>query len=456
MVARTLNAVHTPRPAVPDAPQPAPQARRVLVLLFLANLLNFFDRTIPAILNEPIRLEWGLNDFQLGIIAAAFTLVYAVAGLPLGRLADRGSRKRIMGWGLVVWSGFTAANAAAWNFGSFLVARMGVGVGEASYAPAANALIGDLFPAERRSRALGLFMLGLPMGLLLAFFTVGPIVEAFGNWRAPFVVAAVPGLVLAAFLFRIREPERGASEKGRGAGAEIEAPVRQVLSTRTILWIILSGISINFAAYAGNGFLVPMIQRYFGLDLTAAAVTTGFIVGVTGLIGLTLGGGVADRIYQRSPSGRLVYGALSLVVAAIATAAALAAGAGSVVVFATLFGIGWLAQYAYYTSVYPAIQDVVGPRLRATAIGLYFAGMYLLGGAFGPLVVGGLSDALAQRAMTADGTLEITDAYRAVGLHDAMYLIPVALLVTAVFVYAASRSFDADAARMQRQLETGA
>jgi MFS family permease len=438
-----------------DTPQAAPHARRVLFLLFLANLLNFFDRTIPAILNEPIRLEYGLNDLQLGVIGAAFTLVYAVAGIPLGRLADRGSRTKIMGWGLVVWNGFTAANAAAWNFGSFLVARMGVGLGEASYAPASNALIGDLFPAERRSRALGLFMLGLPLGLLLAFFTVGAMVEAFGDWRAPFLVAAVPGFVLALFVFRIREPERGASERVRSAGAEVEAPIRSVLSTRTILWVILSGIAVNFSAYAGNGFLVPMIQRYFGLELTAAAVTTGFIVGVTGLIGLTAGGAVADKIYQRKPSGRLVYGAASLVVAALATAAALATGPDSVTVFAVLFGIGWLAQYAYYTSVYPAIQDVVAPRLRATAVALYFAGMYILGGAFGPVVVGGLSDLLAQRAMTAAGALELTDAYRATGLHDAMYLVPVALAVTAVFVYLASRSFDADAARMARQLEEG-
>jgi MFS family permease len=376
-----------------------------------------------------------------------------------------------MGWGIAVWSGFTAANAFAWSFGSFLVARMGVGVGEASYAPAASALIGDLFPAERRSRALGIFMLGLPMGLMLAFFTVGPLVAAFGDWRAPFVVAALPGLVLAGLMFLIREPERGASEKVRdpstgtasaaaGAGAAsatvaAAGPVRSVLGTRTILWLILSGITVNFAAYAGNGFLVPMIQRYFGLELTAAAVTTGFIVGVTGLVGLTAGGWVADAVYRRSERGRLVFGAGSLVAAAVATAAALASGRGSVALFAVLFGLGWLAQYSYYTSVYPAIQDVVEPRLRATAVALYFAGMYLLGGAFGPVVVGGLSDALARSAMTAAGATGMTDAFRAVGLHDAMFLIPVTLLLTALFVFLASRSFAADARRMQDRLAAG-
>jgi MFS family permease len=424
----------------------------VLALLFLANLLNFFDRTIPAILVEPIRHEWGLNDLQLGIVTAAFTVIYAVAGVPLGRLADRGSRKRVIGWGVAIWSAFTAANAYAWSFGSFLVARMGVGVGEASYAPAASSLIGDLFPAERRSRALGIFMLGLPVGLMAAFFTVGPMVAAFGDWRAAFVVAALPGLLVAALCFLIREPERGASERVRGAGVAITAPMRTVLRTRTILWIILSGITVNFSAYAGNGFLVPMIQRYFGLSLTAAAVTTGFIVGVTGLVGLTAGGWVADAIHKRSERGRLLFGAGNLVVAALATAAALASGRASVTTFSALFALGWLAQYGYYTSVYPAIQDVVEPRLRATAVAVYFAGMYLLGGAFGPAVVGGLSDALARTAMAAAGGAEMTDAFRATGLHDAMYLIPVALLVTAVFVFLASRSFAADSLAMQRRL----
>lgn len=439
----------------PGNPTQAVHPWRVLALLFAANLLNFFDRTIPAILNEPIRHEWGLDDLRLGIIAAAFTVVYAIAGVPLGRLADRASRKKVMALGIAVWSGFTAANAFAWSFGSFLVARMGVGVGEASYAPASSSLIGDLFPARRRSRALGIFMLGLPLGLMAAFFTVGPMVTAFGDWRAPFVVAALPGLVLAGLMLLVREPARGAAERTAAtaaAAAPVDRPIRRVLGTRTMLWIILSGLTVNFAAYAGNGFLVPMIQRYFGLGLTEAAVTTGFVVGVTGLFGLTVGGWLADRIYQRSERGRLVFGAASLVVAAAATAAALASGRASLTLFAVLFGTGWLAQYGYYTSVYPAIQDVVEPRLRATAVAVYFAGMYLLGGAFGPVVVGALSDRLAGAAMAAAGAATMTDAFRAVGLHDALFLVPVALLLTAVFVFLASRSFPADARRMEERL----
>ena len=180
---------------LPHQSKQADNAWRVLFLLFLANLFNFFDRAIPSIIIEPIRLEWSLTDFQIGLLGTAFTIVYAIAGLPLGRMADTGSRKKIMGWGLLVWSGLTAVNGAVTSVWSFLLVRRGVGVGEASYGPAANSLIGDLFPANRRARAMGIFMLGLPLGLLLAFFTTGAMVQAFDSWRAPFFIAAVPGIV---------------------------------------------------------------------------------------------------------------------------------------------------------------------------------------------------------------------------------------------------------------------
>src|SRR5476649_2767478 len=193
----------------------AKNAWRVLFLLFLANLFNFFDRTIPAIIIEPIRKEWHLSDFEIGMIGTAFTIVYAIAGLPLGRLADTGSRRKLMGWGLAVWSGLTAVNGLVGSYWTFLLVRMGVGIGEASYAPAANSLIGDLFPAHRRARAMGIFMLGLPLGLLLAFFTIGAMVKAFDSWRAPFFIAAVPGLILGVHvLYQGTQARRGRNRAG--------------------------------------------------------------------------------------------------------------------------------------------------------------------------------------------------------------------------------------------------
>lgn len=433
----------------------AANAWRILFLLFLANLFNFFDRTIPAIIIEPIRLEWSLSDLQIGLIGTAFTIVYAIAGIPLGRMADTGARRKIMGWGLATWSGLTAINGLAWNFWSFLLIRMGVGIGEASYAPAANSLIGDLFPAHKRARAMGIFMLGLPIGLLLAFFTIGAMVKAFDSWRAPFFIAAVPGLILAVFMFFIKEPRRGAAEQVQARTAAVEKPLRKVLAIRTFWWLVVAGLTFNFATYACNSFMVPMLQRYFLMPLEQAAMATGVIVGLTGLVGLTLGGWLADKIHQRWQTGRLLFAALSMLIAALATAAALYAGRVEIALFVALFSIGWLFAYNFYTCVYTAIQDVIEPRLRATAMALFFAGLYLLGGGLGPVAVGMLSDHFSQAAMLAAGASDMNETFKAVGLHNAMYLIPVGLLLTMLALLQASRCFVADAASMQRGMAEG-
>jgi MFS family permease len=425
-------------------------ARRVLLVLFLVNANNYFDRAVPAIVIEPIALEFGLSDLQIGIFSSSFIVVFALAGLPLGRLADRVSRTQVAGWGLVGWSLLTAATGAAWNYASLLVARLGVGVGEASYSPAANSLIADHFRPAERARASGVFMLGLPVGLVLAYFTVGSIAEAFGSWRAPFFVAAVPGLLLAVFLFRIREPLRGATEHVPVAQVVVGRPLRRILSTPTIWWLVLAGIGYNFAGYATNTFTVPLMQRYFGLDLVSAAVATGVIVGVTGLIALTLGGVAADRAYRRSVRARVLLGATSVTVAAPVTAGALLLGPEQVVAYTVLFAVGWLLGYLFITAAYPAVHDVVEPRLRATAIAVLLALQFLLGGASGPIVVGALSDMLAAGAV-AGGVTE--EAARGVGLHGALFLVPASLLLTGLALFAAATTVTRDSARMLAGLE---
>ena len=431
----------------------ADNAWRVLFLLFLANLFNFFDRAVPSILMEPIRLEWSLSDFQIGMLGTAFTIVYGIAGVPLGRMADTGSRKKIMGWGLLLWSGLTAVNGAVQGFWGFLLARMGVGIGEASYGPAANSLIGDMFPANRRARAMGIFMLGLPLGLLLAFFTTGWIVKTFDSWRAPFFIAAVPGIILALFIFMIREPKRGDAEVLAIDSTPIHRPIRKVLSIPTMWWLTLAGLCYNFATYANTSFMVPMLQRYFGLDLSQAAMSVGVIVGVTGLFALPLGGWIADRLHVRIANGRLLFGGVSLLLTSLCTGIALAAGKIDVAVFVGLFAVGWVFAYNFYTCVYTAVQDVVEPRLRATAMALFFAGLYLLGGGLGPVMVGGLSDYFAQQAMLAAGATEISEAFRAIGLHNALYLVPVAMGLTGVFLLIATRTFRRDAQHMAQSAQ---
>ncbi len=421
------------------------QPGKMLFLLLLANLLNFFDRSLPAVVAEPIRHEFGLNDLQLGMLSTVFVVVYAIAGLPLGRLADTRSRRTVLIWGLVVWSLFTGFGGLAWSFISLLIIRIGVGVGEACYAPVANSLIADMYPSARRARAVGIYMLGLPLGLMLAFFAVGPVVQLFESWRAPFLLAAIPGLILAWVIARMPEPPRGGADAPvANAAAPVQRPFRTLLRIRTLWWVIASGLTINFAAYPTSGFLVPLLQRHFELSLSHAASLTGIIVGVTGLIGLTLGGSFADRMHRGGGSGRLLFGALMLSLSAICVFAALCFGASALALFIALFSLGWLGYYTYFTSVYPAIQDVVEPRLRATAMALYFAAMYLLGGAMGPVAVGALSDRLALGAMHAAGAPAMTEGFRSVGLYQAMYLVPLMLLLTALFIYLAARCYGKD------------
>src|SRR5262249_49758630 len=151
-----------------------------LFVLFGINTMNFFDRQVLGAVQEPLKKEWKLSDQELGWLGTAFILLYAAVGLPLGRWADLGARTRILAGCAALWSVLTDACGLAWNFWSLFALRLGVGVGEASCAPAANSLLGDLFPAHKRARAISVFMLGLPVGLGLSLYISGWIAYEFG------------------------------------------------------------------------------------------------------------------------------------------------------------------------------------------------------------------------------------------------------------------------------------
>lgn len=424
-----------------------------LLLLLLINFLNFLDRSLPAVVLEPIRKEFGLDDTALGALNTAFTLVYAAVGIPIGRLADRFRRTRILAIGVLLWSLLTAGTGIAWSFAALVAIRIGVGIGEASCAPASNAMIGDLYPSERRARALGLFMLGLPLGNIAAFAAGGAIAQAYG-WRAPFFVAAVPGLLLAALIYFAREPERGAQEsRPVSAMVPVERPFRRILSIPTVWWIIVSGAAINFAAYAMATFLPAFLARFHGLSIAQAGFVTAIVLGVAGVAGLTGGGVLADRMHLKHSRGRLLVGAVALLVSAPLLYSAFVQPAGEVAMLTALMALGWMLYFVYYVTVYSSLQDVIEPQLRATAMAVYFFFMYVLGGALGSVVAGALSDHYAQRELARAGLGEMTDAIRAIGLQASLsQLVPLAILLTGVAVFLASRTFARDSAAMRQRL----
>jgi len=424
--------------------QSGKQARNTLLILFAINLLNFYDRHIFGALAEPIRREWSLSDSQIGWLATAFTLLYAAVGVPLGVLSDRWNRPKLLSWGVAAWSLLTAASGLAWNYGSMFAARLGVGVGEAACAPAANSLIGDLYPSGERARALAFFMLGLPLGNFLGTFLSGLIAAGYG-WRMAFYVACIPGLFVAALALRVPDPPRGASEGFPMAGrAHAGSPYWTSLISPTMCLIIVTGALFNFNMYALATFLPAFISRYHALDLRLATTIAALAFGLTGVPGLLLGGWFADRAAKFRANGRLLVSFGAMLFAAVFLGLAFSQQPGRVTAFVVLLGAGCLIAYAYYASVYAAIQEIVPPTLRGTAMALYFLAMYLLGGSFGPVLTGKLSDYFARRTMAAAGGSAMNEHFRAVGLHAAMYAIPISAAIVSAVLLVATRTVRKD------------
>ena len=411
-----------------------------LAVLVAVNMLNFYDRHVIGALTEPIRREFGLSDSQVGLIGSAFIWLYAIVGLPLGRAADAWSRKKLLAGGMVVWAALTGIAAMAANYIMLLFSRLGFAVGEAVVAPAATSWIGDLFPAGERSRPLALFMLGVPVGGALSYFFSGPVAQAYG-WRAAMVLAAAPALILTPLLLRLIEPTRGAAETHRHEPMA-KSSMAAILKIPTMWWIIASGALLNFNKYAIGQFLPAFLSRIHGLTLARSGVATGVIFAAGGLAGGFLAGRLGDRIIHKRENGRL------LVAAAIAIVGAPVGylGIGSTDVYAAiaLITIAYGTLNAYYGLVYSAIQDIVAPAMRGTAMAIYFLAMYMCGASFGPLLTGKLSDLMARRAADAAGAARITEAFKAIGLQQAMFIIPLLSVLLALVLYCGSRTIAAD------------
>jgi len=458
-----------------------PGARYALIVLFAINLMNFFDRQIIGGVGEGIRREWGLSDTALGLLSTVFTLLYAVFGLPLGRLSDTAERRRILSGGVFFWSLLTAASGLARNFSQLIVARLGVGVGEATCSPASTSLLGDFFPTARRARAVAVWMLGLPIGLGLANGAGGWILQNWG-WRKAFYLAAVPGLVCAAAALGIREPPRGMAEvHAVGARRRPGSPFLLVLSIPTMWWVIVSGALHNFNMYALGAFVAPFLVRFHRVSFLDAGWITAAVYGFSGIIGLVGGGALADRLCHRRVDGRLIVGMLAIALCAPLMFLGLMQPRGNLWAFALLMGAGCGVMYAYYATIYSTIHDVVEPSLRGTAMALYFCAMYLLGASLGPVGTGLASDYFTFQAASAAGAvqslpfgaimfaelrslvgepkgfdLRALEPFRAEGLHTAMYIVPALAAILALVLFAASRTVKRDVDNLQAWMNAAA
>ena len=410
------------------------------VVLFAVNVLNFYDRHVPGALTEPIRKEFHLTDTQIGLLGSAFIWIYALVGLPLGRIADTASRKKLLAAAILMWSSLTASAAFAGSFAMLIFSRVGVGVGEAGCAPAATSWLGDLFPPDKRSRVLALFMLGVPVGGALGFFFSGSLAQAYG-WRAAMALAAAPALLLIPAVLLLPEPTRGASEIH--PAPQSSGSMWNVLRIPTLWWIIASGALLNFNMYAIATFLPAFMSRIHGLSLASAGIASGCVYLSGGLAGCITAGYLGDAIIRRRRDGRLRIAAMTSLAAAPLAALAVLQPRGALLVAVILLTLAYALLTCYYGLVYSAIQDLVAPDQRGATMAIYFMAMYMCGASFGPLLTGRLSDFLAHRAAALSGS-PVNETFRAIGLQQAMLIIPALSVGLALVLYFGSRSMITD------------
>jgi MFS family permease len=437
----------SPRLSRPSASESSSRGAGLgLAVLFAINLLNFYDRQALGPLAEPIRKEFHLTDTQLGVLGTVFTVLYAIVGVPFGRLADSWSRKKLLALGMGVWSALTAGAGLVTSYGMLVVTRLGVGVGEAVCAPAGTSWIGDLFPATKRARALAFFMLAVPLGAGLSYMVCGPVAQALG-WRVAWVTAAAPAVVLMPALLLLREPKRGASEGHLSAGHTISA--WSLARIPTLWWITASGAMINFNLYALGTFLPAFLTRVHGLSVARSGFWLGVGHVVAGIFAATAGGFIGDWAIRRRKNGRMLAASATALAAVPLAFWSVMQPAGSWVATTVSMCAAYGLLNTYYGMVYSSLHDIVAPALRGTAMSVYFMAMYLCGASFGPVLTGRLSDMMARRVA---GSGVITEAARAAGLQQAMLVIPALSLGLALVLYAGSRTVAADMAARDRQL----
>ncbi len=396
-----------------------------LFVLFLVNLLNIYDRQVLSAVAEPLRHSFRLSDTELGLLPALFTVFYAVAGVPVGRAADTRSRRVLLAAGIVAWGCLTALGGAAVNFGTLLATRLGVGIGESVCAPAATSWIADLFPPQRRARAMAWFMMAVPVGIMLSLAVSGPVAQRYG-WRAAMVVAALPALALVPFVLRLPEPARAATGPGT-------SPSYAFLRLRAFWWIAASGALVNSALYSFSYFLPAFLTRVHSLSVAQAGIWSGVGSGVAGVAGALAAGWWGDRPGVSRLS--LASGAAAAAAPPLFAAMRLAPGSAVPVLALAMLGYGLLQTY--YGLVYAALHDLVPPGLRGSAMSVYLMVSYLCGASFGPVLTGRLSDRFAATARAAGAAAE---AARATGLHRAMYIVPLLCLALAGVLWQAGRA----------------
>jgi MFS family permease len=401
-------------------------AGAVFWLMFAINVVNYLDRLVAAAVGPRLKAEFTFSDFQYGALGTGFLLIYIVAGIPLGVLADRASRAKVISLGVLVWSVFSAATAFARTSIELFVTRIGVGVGEASYYPAGTALLSEYFPTRDRARVLSRWASGQIVGAVLAYGLSALFLKLLRPdiaWRALFLVTALPGFALGVIMWFVADRPAVAPDEhhehaatsgtAQSAGEHAHAhttlkfeggwrgfleQINKALSIKTVRIVIIIQ-AIYFVVTTPALFFLPLYltgeKGPFHLDDASQALVIGVVGVVGGLSGVLLGGNVSDWLGKRFEGARVLIGAFGSAIALPALVIALLTQSLPLfIVFAT---IGIAALYLQVGPLTAAVQDAAPPLLRSSAIAVTLLLSHLLGDIWATTGVGWISDKLGGR-----------------------------------------------------------
>ncbi|MCC6170485.1 MAG: MFS transporter, partial [Gammaproteobacteria bacterium] len=392
-------------PAPLAAARETPYAWYVVGVLMLAYVVSFVDRLILGLLVQPIRADLGISDTQIGLLAGVgFALFYTVMGVPLARLSDSTNRRWLIVAGVALWSVMTAASAFATSFTSLLLARIGVGIGEATLAPAASSMIADYFPRDRVARAMGVYSTGVYLGAGLALLAGGLVVAAvadggtmrltglgeFNTWQLAFLIAAAPGVLVVALLLTVREPPRR-EHLAADATADRTPPLRELLAFIGRHRRLLSGHCIGYGCLgtAVTAWLVwapEMLHRAHQVPIGTAALAYGGLLVTLGTLGPFAGGWWAQRAAARGHADAEIRVSLiaAVVLVPLVAVAPLAPSLGA----ATLVLAPVVLLLAVPQGLAATVLQLIAPnRLRGQLLSAFMLVAVLAAYAVGPTAV---------------------------------------------------------------------
>jgi len=380
-------------PSNPEGFTPA-YSRYALGALFVLYIVNFIDRQLLNLFVEPIKGELGVSDTAMGMLTGlSFALFYTLAGFPMARWADRNSRTALITAGLVAWSLMTACSGWARNYWQLAAARVGVGVGEASFTPAAHSLISDYFPAAKRATALAIFAAGASVGNVLGFLGGGYLGEELG-WRSTFILLGVVGLPVAViFRWTVREPVRSAPAAARDES--MWTVWRALMARPAFRFLAISASLHGFSSYGASAWTAAFLMRVHELSLFETGAVMALTAGVAATVGQIIAGRLADRLGGRDVGWYMRLPAITSLLSLPFLLAFLAAGDlwwGLVFyVPGTMIAVMWTGP------TYAIAQSIAKPHMRAMASAIIIFLLNLVGMGLGPLLVGALNDLLAPR-----------------------------------------------------------